>query len=491
MTVGAPTPPATLAEALVQQANQIPERLAFADGETELSFAQLAERACARAGALQRAGVRPGSHVALVMSAGLPFVEVFWALQLIGAVPCALNPSLPTATLAPRIERICPALVVTDELARDVRTGPPVAIEPQAGADSLAFLQLTSGTSGEPRAAMIAHRSVLASLRGLAVDRNVVAGDVVVNWMPPWHDFGLVRFLIGALVDGLSCHILQPTIWSIPEWLQTITRVSATVTGGPDSAYRLASRMVRPASVDLCSLRCAISGGEPVRASTIETFEQRFSIEGVIMPGYGQAEATVGVTIQRPGERLTVDARGTVACGPPISGLELQAGTDIDHPEEIRVRGEAVFSGYLDAPEETARVLRDGWLHTGDSGYLDGAGRLYVLGRRSGMLKRFGSVVAPRELEEAAEQVEGVRIAAAIGIPGKDGEDEIVVAVETRSRQCDPDAVRTDVLRRVAAAVGFAPRRVCVLAPRTIPRTDNGKVRHAALAELLDERRLT
>ena len=326
---------------------------------------------------------------------------------------------------------------------------------------------------------MISHRSVLASLEGLASGLDLRTGEVVVNWMPPWHDFGLVVFTIGTVVTGLSCHILQPAIWSMPEWLQTIARVGATVTGGP---VRLpaggadgAARERRPALAAVRDQRWRAGA-----CSTIEAFERRFSVAGVIAPGYGQAEATAGVTVRRPGERRGVDARGAVACGTAIPGRRITAGRDIDRPEEIRVRGQAVFQGYLDAPGETARALRDGWLHTGDSGYLDAGGRLYVLGRRSGMLKRFGSVVAPRELEEAAEHADDVRVAAAIGMPGKDGQDEIVVVVEPRSRELDPEAVRAEVLRRVAASVGFAPGRVCLLAPRTIPRTDNGKLRHAA-----------
>ena len=116
--------PATLGEALLLRAAELPDQLAFAEGETELSFAQLAERASARAGALRRADVQQGHHVAVVMSAGLRFVEVFWALQLVGGVPCALDPSLPAATLKSRIERIRPALVITDESAQELAGGP-------------------------------------------------------------------------------------------------------------------------------------------------------------------------------------------------------------------------------------------------------------------------------------------------------------------------------------------------------------------------------
>jgi fatty-acyl-CoA synthase len=477
-----------LRDALARAAREHPTELAYSFGGKRLSFAELAERAAARAGGLQRSGVGRGDRVAIAMSAGLPFVEVFWALQLLGAVPCALNPTIPEPTLARRIARLRPTAVLTDASAAEPPTGQANAELPDLDPEDLAFLQLTSGTSGEPRAAMIAHRSVVGYLRGLAADGHIATGDVLVSWMPPWHDFGLVQLVIAAVWSGAGLHLLEPSIWSIPAWLETISTVGATITGGTDSSYRLAARMVLPARVDLGSLRAAFNGAEPVRWHSIEQFETRFGTPGVIRPGYGLAEATVGVTLHRAGEELVVDGRGNVSCGRPISGFEVAAGADVDRPEEIRVRGEAVFTGYFEADEETAGTLREGWLHTGDSGYLDDAGRLFVLGRRRGMIKRAGGVIAPRELEEAAEQVDGVRIAAAIGIPaGTSGDDQIVIAVETKSRRASAERISAEVSRSITAALGFAPGRVCVLPPKTIPRTDNGKVRHSLLRSVLGE----
>jgi long-chain acyl-CoA synthetase len=234
-------------------------------------------------------------------------------------------------------------------------------------------------------------------------------------------------------------------------------------------------------------MRLATNGGEPVRQSTIEEFEERFGIRSAVMPGYGLAEATLGVTSAVPGEPLVVDPRGNVSCGPVRPCVEVRAGSDLSAPGEILVRGESVFAGYFEAPKETEEVLRDGWLHTGDIGYLDDAGRLFVLGRKRVMIKRGGAVVAPRELEEAAQDVKGVRVAAAVGLPDATNLTETAVVVVEAGRE-GSDTLAADVSHAVAAAVGFAPGRVAVLEPRAIPRTENGKIRHDRLRELLLER---
>src|SRR5204863_9911209 len=136
-----------------------------------------------------------------------------------------------------------------------------------------------------------------------------------------------------------------------PGWLATVERVGGSFTAAPDFAYRLASRMVPAGSVDPSSLRTAASGGEPVRRSTIEAFEERLGAPGRVLPGYGLAEATLGVTTTSHGEELVVDRRGNVSCGKPFPGLEVRAGTALERPGEILVRGETVFAGYLDTPD--------------------------------------------------------------------------------------------------------------------------------------------
>jgi acyl-CoA synthetase (AMP-forming)/AMP-acid ligase II len=159
----------------------------------------------------------------------------------------------------------------------------------------------------------------------------------------------------------------------------------------------------------------------------------------------------------------------------------------VDAPGEILVRGDIVFAGYLNAPEETARTIRDGWLHTGDDGYLDEAGRLFVLGRRRAMIKRGGSVIAPREIEEIAGEVPGVRLAAAVGMPPGEGEvtEAIAVAVEADHHGESAKSLEAAVSEALRSRLGVAPQRVLVVPRRTVPRTENGKIRHQAVRDLV------
>ncbi|MBV9497620.1 MAG: AMP-binding protein [Acidobacteria bacterium] len=463
----------TLAEILEQRATDRPDALAFATENESLTYSALrtdAERIAAGFG-FQR-----GDRVAIVMPVGLDLVRVFWAAQRAGAVPCIFNPMIPAATTQSHVARIRPHFVIDAITHSSDRTLPKIDTDPE----SLAFLQLTSGTSGEPRAAMVLQRNVLASLESARALIEPRANDVLVAWVPPWHDLGLLRFVLGPVAFGMPCHIVPPAVRTVPQWLQTIARVRGTITGAPDFAYRLAAKLVPAGSVDLRSLRYATNGGEPVQRTTIESFEQRFGLKDALRAGYGLAEATLGVTCMRSGEALRTDERGNVSTGRALDGVEVKTADD----GEILVRSPAVFAGYFEDPEGTAEKLRDGWLHTGDVGALDADGHLYVLGRRRAMLKRGGAPLAPRELEEAAQTVDAVRIAAAVGLPPKSDavSEELVVVVEADG---DRERIKRDVAEAVEKAIGFAPHRVVVQPPRTIPRTPNGKIRHAMLREQL------
>ncbi len=483
--------PLTLGALLAARAGASPDALAFADDRRRATFGDLADAAQRVAAGLALEGVRAGDRVALVLPAGVGFAEAFWGAQLLGAVPCAFNPVTLRTTLARRVESIAPRLVVTADL--EVPDVPPAPPPPPSTGDGLAFLQRTSGTSGDPRVAMITHRSVLSQLRSTERAGHILPDDVLVSWVPPWHDFGLVRFMIAPVHFGTACHIVRPAIRTIPDWLSTISRLGATHTGAPDFAYRLATRLVDPGSVDLTSLRYAANGGEPVRRATIEEFERRFGIPRSVAPGYGMAEATLGVTAHRAGDEIVVDERGNVSCGVAFPDVEVRVAADAGSPGEILVRGDTVFAGYLGQPGETTLALRAGWLHTGDLGYLDDAGRLFVLGRQRAMIKRAGEVIAPRELEDAAQDVPGVRFAAAVGTalsatgtPATAISERVSVVVETDDRDAaQVSAVGAAVSDAIRASLGFAPHDVLIVRPGAIPRTASGKVRYGELGGLL------
>jgi acyl-CoA synthetase (AMP-forming)/AMP-acid ligase II len=505
----------TLDAVLARRAAEAPEALAFAAGGERLSYAELRAQAESLAAGLAGLTIGRGDRVALLVPAGLDFLRAFFALQRLAAVPCAFDPTAPPATAARRAARVRPSLVLVAgpaaaEMAaaaaaaglrcvdltarRGATRGAASLPPPPIDAEATAFLQPTSGTSGEARAAVISQRNALASLRAARDGLGLGPHDVLVSWVPPWHDLGLLRFVLGPVYFGAPCHLVPPAIRTLGLWLATAAEVRATVLGAPDFAYRLAARLVDPRGLDLSALRYATDGGEPVRLSTIRDFEQRFGVPGTLRPGYGLAEATLGVTCLRPGEPLRVDAHGNVSCGRPFPEVEVRIAAEEGTVGEILVRGPGVFAGYfaadLAAEEASREVLQDGWLHTGDVGALDAEGHLYVLGRRRALLKRGGAPLAPREVEEAAERVPGLRVAACVGLPARpDGAtEEIAVAIEADPASALPLAqLTTAVAAAVEAAIGFAPDRLLVLAPRTIPRTANGKIRHQELRRLLTE----
>lgn len=490
----------TMDRALTFRARNSPNDLAFAMDDDRVSYSELNEQAGILAGGMRERGIVAGDRLAILAPSSVDFIRLYFAAHRLHCIPCAFDPGVPAKTVVRRALGIRPrAILATGSSSPDLhaaitatkielltvddlrRSSSSVSLLPGAVDGDIAYLQPTSGTSGEPRFAMITNRNIAAAMENGKDVAGVEKTNTFVTWLPPWHDLGLIRFTLAPIVVGSPAHLVRPAIRTIPDWLSAIARERATITAGPDFAIRLMTRFA-DASADLSSLRHVVDGGEPVRKSTIDAFEERFHLPGVIRPGYGLAEATLGVAMVLPGEKLRLDPHGNVSCGRAMPGTELR----IDEDGEILVRSEQVFAGYFDAPEATGELLRGGWLHTGDIGHLDADGYLYVLGRKRALLKRGGALLAPRELEEAAQLVRGVRAAAAVGLEDPDGDatERIIVAVEA-----DDDAVSEElsqnVAREIERAIGFAPERVLVLPPRSIPTTENGKIRHAALRSMI------
>lgn len=475
---------ATIVHRLAALAESDPARLGFDVAGARRTWGELFAGARRAAAGLVARGVGPGDRVALVLGTTPEVIELLFGAELVGAVPMIVNPSLPAQAIARRVALVGARVVVDADNVKGLVDRAPLVPDRLPAPDDLAYLQLTSGTTGEPHAAMIRHRSLTASLAASRVRLEITSTDVLASWVPLHHDLGLVRFVFLPVFLGLPCHLLTPSLANLRAWLETMARVSATITAAPDFAYRIAARSVDPAGLDLSALRVATNGGEPVRASTITAFEARFSLPGVVRPGYGLAEATLGVSAIRPGEPLRVDASGAVSCGRPLDGMEVRV---VDGA--IEVRGEPVFAGYFGDDEATrAAFTEDGWLRTGDTGRLDADGHLVVLGRTRAMIKRAGALIAPRELEEAADRVPGVRLSAAVGVPrDHDGTEDVVVVVEARPELAPEErqALVRRVMDAVTRATGVSPGRILVAGPRTIPLTANGKIRHAVLRAIV------
>ncbi len=520
MLTSPPPPFSTILDALSARARSTPDALAYAVEEDSITYGQLLDDVTIAANALARLGLSAGDRCALLLPTGIDFVRVLYGVQMAGATPVAIDHSLPAEAILRRLKQIWCDLAITDgDLAAGLESrehpnlkaaeaqavcrpkspcNEPVGTEVRP--DLAAFLQFTSGTAGEPKVVMIEHRHLVAyleeTMRRLTdgVPHVTARRDVFVGWVPLYHDLGLVRFVFTPLFAGRPAHLVQPSIADLRHWLETISRVRGSVTAAPDFAFRLAARTVNPKGLDLSSLRFATSGGEPVRLNTIELFEQRFGVPGTVRPAYGLAEATLGVTSLAPGEPVRTDVDGNVSCGAPMGGAEIRIVGDEGNESSVGEAGEIVvrcpwlFAGYLDDELTTREVLRNGWLHTGDIGKLDEDGHLYVLGRRRAMIKRGGATIAPREIEEAADCASGVRFSAAIGVERdtSEGTEQIVILAEIRKdyKERDLPQISRTIVTEVQRSTGYSPQEVVLVAPRTIPRTRNGKIRYELLREL-------
>jgi acyl-CoA synthetase (AMP-forming)/AMP-acid ligase II len=473
---------------------------------------------------LARAGLRAGDRVALIYPTCVEFFHTYVGCLRAGAVPVPLYPTLGVQATAGILRHVEAAAVATigwfrrevDEaaaLAPSVRAvlepvdlevdgGPPPA---ETGApDDLALIQYTSGSTGQPRGVMLTHANLLSTIRFMTEAARLTPEDRVVSWLPLYHDMGLIGCAFTPPLTGAPVWLLPPDLRHPRTWVDLITRVRATFTVSPDFGYRNCVRHVRDTTgVDLSSLEAALSGAETVRPSTASAFEAHFGLKDVIAPCYGLAEATLAVAIWPRGTPRRLDAGGrALSVGRPCRGVEVcitTPGTDAAAPPaavaagvegEICVRSPGVMRGYWADPPATARVLgRDGWLRSGDLGFVDDAGYLFVTGRLKDLVVVAGRNVAPADLEAAVDQVPGVRYSAAVGIESERvGSQRLYVVVEVRESvdvAAAGPALVGAVVNAVRTTAGLRPARVLLVTPGTLPKTSSGKLQRARLAAMI------
>ena len=414
----------------------------------------------------------------------------------------------------------------------DVR--PPVPDRPH-GEDDTALLQLTSGSTAEPKAVRITHRNLYANLTAMVIASELkVERDVMVSWLPLFHDMGMVGFMTVPMTVGLELVTVTPVdfLGRPLLWADLISRYGGTVTAAPNFAYAVLGRQLARAdegSLDLSSMRFALNGAEPIDPDAVASFTTagaRFGLrKECVVAAYGMAETALGVSfapIETGLEVDTIDAdeleahrRAVVVdpaldpdrpvrrfplLGPPLPGLTARVVDDTGRVlgdrevGAIQLRGEAVTPGYLTVHGPVATQDAEGWLDTGDQGYLTG-GIVVVCGRLKDVIIMGGRNIYPTDIERAAAEVDGVRAGNVVAVRleagsgvGTTKRESFVVVVESR-RAGDAEAeelIRKSVTARVFSSVGVRPARVVVLAPSSLPKTPSGKLRRAATRELLD-----
>ncbi|MCO1659967.1 fatty acyl-AMP ligase [Pseudonocardia humida] len=410
------------------------------------------------------------------------------------------------------------------------------AVEPDAHAadeDDTALLQLTSGSTAEPKAVRITHRNLEANIAGMIeASRLDIERDTMISWLPLFHDMGMVGFMTVPMAVGLELVTVTPVDFlSRPLlWAELISTYGGTVTAAPNFAYAVLGRQLARAedgALDLSSLRIALNGAEPIDPDAVAAFTAagaRFGLRPEsVLAAYGMAETALGVSFAPVEQGLQVDAidaeqleahrravpvaagatgrgvRRFPLLGPPLPGIEARVvgedGAVLGDREVgvIHLRGESVTPGYLtvDGPIDTQD--EEGWLDTGDEGYLvDGA--VVVCGRRKDVIIMGGRNIYPTDIERAAVQAADVRAGNAVAVRLFAGDERhresFLVAVESRKAGDEEaeKAIAKDVTRQVLTAVGVRPARVVVLGPGSLPKTPSGKLRRAATGQLLAER---
>jgi acyl-CoA synthetase (AMP-forming)/AMP-acid ligase II len=516
----------------------------LSERETRLGWGEVEARAARAGAALAGRGVRPGDRVALVLRTEPAFLDAFLGAWACGAVPVPLYPPVRLGRLEEWVEatarmlrvsgaklvvsaggtrallvevvaRAAPALGLVDAAAL-LRGTETLRRRPAPG--DLGLVQFSSGSTVAPKPVALTHAALQAQVDALMVLVRPGAADLLCSWLPLYHDMGLIGGLLatmsypGPLVLIAPEHFLaRPALW-----LRALSRHRATISMAPSFAYAYCAERVTDADLagaSLAPLRLALDGAEPVSGEALRAFAARFAPHGLdpaaLVPVYGLSEAALAVTFAAPGGPLTgarLDAaalasgravpverppgaagvREVVPVGRPIPGVEVEVRREDGAPAgvgrlgRVWVRGPSLMSAYLGDPAATARALVDGWLDTGDLGFvLDGA--LHLHGRVKDLVIVRGANHAPEEFEAALHGLPGLRpgCAVALGFTPPGGGEALLLLAE-RGRTAAPggdEALEEAVRRAVSARTGVAPHTVAILAPGTLPRTSSGKLR--------------
>ena len=514
----------TLTDVMRRRATASPDKQYFSLFDETVTYGRLWAQSGRYAAALARAGVRPGDKVCLIYPTCAEFFYTFFGALRIGAVPVPLYPTLGVEATASILRDSHAVAVATvgwfrqgvDEsvaMAPNVRT----VIEPNeldveaeaphlhaARPDDLAFLQYTSGSTGQPRGVMLTHANVVNTCKFMSEAAGLTADDRVVSWLPLYHDMGLIGCSFTPPLTSAPLWLLPPDLRNPRQWLELITRVRATFTVSPDFGYRNCVRHLRDTSdLDLTSLKSALSGAEPVRMSTIDAFESHFGLKQIVRPAYGLAEATLAVAIWPRAMPLRTDPSGRfLSVGQPCRGVSVRVmepkpdgeghdavlGAGVEG--EICVKSPGVMQGYYNNPDATRRVLSpDGWLRTGDLGLVDAEGYLFITGRIKDVIILGGENVLPADVEEVVDHVPGVRYSAAVGIDSeRTGTQRLYVVAEIREESAAADALQRltrDIVAHVHKSRGHRPARVLLVRAGTIPKTSSGKIQRSRLREMI------
>ena len=521
--------------------------------ELEISYAELAAGAQAVAAGLIERGLEPADTVAIMLPSGREYFFSFFGILFAGGVPVPIYPPVRLSQIedhmhrhvailanarvtmlitVPEAKAVAMLLRAQIESLKSIITGGELAatrtpfVRPAIAAHDIAFIQYTSGSTGNPKGVVLTHANLLANIRAMGQVVQARPHDVFVSWLPLYHDMGLIASWLASLYFGFPAVIMSPLAFlARPQrWLWAIHRHRGTLSAAPNFAYELCLRKIDDRDLDgldLSSWRYAFNGAEPVSPETITAFQQRFAKYGLrpesMAPVYGLAESSVGLALQPPGRGPVIDrierdpftregrARPApadavhvlqfVGCGVPLPGHQVRVigatGFELGERQEGRLefRGPSSTSGYYRNPDETRKLFDGEWLDTGDYAYLAG-GEIFLTGRVKDLIIRGGRNVYPYELEQAVGGIPGVR-RGCVAVFGSAnpvaGTERLIVLAETR--ETDPAArekLRRAINDSAVDLLGMPADDIVLAPPHTVLKTSSGKIRRAASREFYE-----
>jgi fatty-acyl-CoA synthase len=527
------------------------------DGPVFVSWRQIHDEARAVGAALQAKGLLPGDHVAVLGPTSRELMTIVRGCWLAGIASMVLPLPMRMGSLdefvnstRARIRHGDAKLVLIDDQlapfyesapgdppiepmgsvlpgAPDVPCGDRLELPPD-DPNRLVILQYTSGSTSEPKGVMIPDRVLTANIDACAEAAELTSDEVMVSWLPLYHDMGLVGFLAIPMTSGVQLVQAAPQDFMAHpgNWMQWISDWGGTATAGPNFSWVLATRALKMAAkkgeqLDLSTLTLALSGAEPVDPKAVEAFvaaAEPFGFSpGAVFPAFGMAETAIGASFPRRGaglmcdtvdrevlersrvakpveivdpDDLAVRARRLPLLGTAVPGMEMKVvnpETFEELPErhvgELLLRGTSVTPGYYKREDATRALFHDDWLCTGDLAYiLDG--QLILCGRIKDVIIVGGRNVFPEDIERAVGGLDGVRAGnvIAFGMEGYKGKESVVVVAEVRAD--DLDVVSHDIHHRTLEVCGLPPRDVMLVKPGTLPKTSSGKLQRAKCREL-------
>ena len=551
---GTPEQACTLVEVLEWHAAHNPQRthvLLYGEGEQAqpISYAELLNEARRIAAGLVARGLLPKQTVALMLPTGRSYLTSFFGVMLAGGIPVPIYPPARLAQIEDHLRRHARILanaetvfIITVPQAKGVAALlraeapslieivtpeeldlPPMALLYRAAPDDIAFLQYTSGSTGDPKGVVLTHANLLANLRAMGEAIGVCSDDVFVSWLPLYHDMGLIGAWFGSLYFAMPLVLMSPLSFLArpSRWLTAISRHGGTISAAPNFAYELCAKKLADADLqglDLSTWRLALNGAEPVSPRTLEAFTARFATCGLqqkaMTPVYGLAECSVGLAFPplERGPRIDIIARNAFtneqratpttptahddadamrvpACGRALPRHEIRivdaTGGELTerHIGRLQFRGPSATQGYYRNPAATQTLFDDGWLNSGDYAYtVDG--EIYLTGRVKDLIIRGGRNLYPYELEQAVGNLAGVRkgcVAVFASADPANASERLVVLAETRETDPAACAALRQKINEVAVDVIGMPADEIVLAPaNSVLKTSSGKIRRAA-----------